>query len=53
VNDVGLHVVDLAFGGKWNVWDRAIHSARILVPINGSEGLRPDYSYSLRLEVGF
>ena len=52
-NDVGLNLVDLAIGAKWNVWDRAILSGGILVPMNGSEGLRPDYSYSLRLEVGF
>lgn len=52
-NDVGLNLVDAALGIKWNVFDRAILTGGILVPINGSEGLRPDYSYSLRLEMGF
>ncbi len=52
-SDVGLHTVDLAVGAKWNFWNRAILTGGLLVPINSAEGLRPDYSYSLRLEMGF
>jgi len=52
-NDVGLNLVDAAFGVKWNVFGRALLTAGILAPINGSEGLRPDFSYTLRFEMGF
>lgn len=52
-NDVGLNLVDATFGVKWNVFGRALLTAGILAPINGSEGLRPDFSYTLRFEMGF
>jgi hypothetical protein len=52
-NDVGLNLVDATFGIKWNVFGRALLTAGILAPINGSEGLRPDFSYTLRFEMGF
>ena len=52
-NDVGLNLVDAALGVKWNIFGRALLTAGILAPINGSEGLRPDFSYTLRFEMGF
>jgi hypothetical protein len=53
LDDAGLHLVDLAVGGKWNIFDKSIVSASFLVPINKSEGLRPDYAWSLRWELAF
>lgn len=52
-SDVGVHLVDVAIGAKWNIFDRSVVSAGLLVPLNGSVGLRPDYSWSLRWEMGF
>ena len=51
--DNGQHVVDVAIGGKWAVFDHSIVTAGILVPLNAQEGLRPDFAWSLRWEIGF
>jgi hypothetical protein len=51
-NDTGLNTVDFAIGGKWAVFPNSIVSAAFLVPINRGQGLRPDYAWTLRWEIG-
>jgi outer membrane putative beta-barrel porin/alpha-amylase len=51
--DTGLNLTDFAVGAKWNVFGRSIVSANFLVPINRSQGLRPDYAWTARWEMLF
>jgi hypothetical protein len=52
-DDAALNLTDLVIGGKWNVFDKHIVSAYFLVPINRSQGLRPDYAWTVRWDLAF
>lgn len=52
-DDAALNLTDLAVGAKWNVFGNHIVSANFLVPINRSQGLRPDYAWTVKWDVGF
>jgi Putative MetA-pathway of phenol degradation len=53
LDDAGLNLTDFVVGAKWNVFGSHIVSASFLVPINRSQGLRPDYAWTTRWEMGF
>jgi hypothetical protein len=48
---VGDDLVDLAVGIKVNPVSTALLVANVRVPLNGDEGLRADYIWSLGVEV--
>lgn len=48
---VGDDLVDLAVGFKVNPFSTALLVANVRVPLNGDEGLRADYIWSLGVEV--
>jgi Putative MetA-pathway of phenol degradation len=50
-DDVGDNLVDLALGIKVNPISTALLVANVRVPLNGDEGLRADYIWSLGVEV--
>ncbi|WP_119461480.1 transporter [Rhodospirillaceae bacterium SYSU D60014] len=52
-DDIGDHLVDLAFGAKWNAYGDLVLSGNILVPLNPDEGLRTDFIWTLGAEMPF
>ena len=50
---IGDHLVDLAFGAKWNPVRDFILNAGVRFPLNRSEGLRPNLIWTLGLEYTF
>jgi hypothetical protein len=52
-DDVGLNIVDIAIGGKWNVFDKNLITAEFVFPINSNVGLRPDYAWAVRWSLAF
>lgn len=52
-DEVGDHIVDLAVGAKWNAVGDLLLTGNIQVPINRNEGLRPDFVWTVGLEMPF
>jgi hypothetical protein len=49
----GINIIDMTFGGKLNLFDRAVLTTNFLVPINKKSGLRPDYIWYVGIETAF
>jgi hypothetical protein len=52
-NGIGDHVVDMAFGLKWNPVGSFIVNGNAQIPLNRDEGLRANVIWSLGLEYTF
>jgi hypothetical protein len=52
-NGIGDHIVDIAFGAKWNPLGTFILNTGVQLPINRSEGLRPNIIWMVGLEYTF
>ena len=52
-NGIGNHIIDLALGAKWNVVREFILNAGVQLPLNKSEGLRPNLIWTVGLEYTF
>jgi hypothetical protein len=50
---IGDHLVDLAVGGKWNLFRTFVLSANVQIPLNRDSGLRADVIWSLGAEYTF
>ena len=50
---IGDHIVDLALGAKWNPFRSFLLNAGVQIPLNKSEGLRPNIAWTLGLEYTF
>ena len=49
----GENLTDFSFGGKFNLFNKAILSTNFLIPVNKDTGLRPDYVWYVGLETVF
>ena len=52
-DNVGDHLIDIAVGGKANVYRSLVLVSNFIVPLNRNEGLRPDFIWALGLEYTF
>lgn len=50
---VGDNLVDVAIGGKYNLWRALVLVTNFIVPLNRNEGLRTDFIWSLGIEYTF
>jgi hypothetical protein len=50
---VGDNLIDAAVGGKLNFWRNMVLVTNFIVPLNRSQGLRPDFVWSVGLEYTF
>jgi hypothetical protein len=50
---LGNHIVDLALGAKWNVFRDFILNTGVQIPLNRSEGLRPNVIWGFGFEYTF
>jgi hypothetical protein len=50
---IGDNLVDLAVGGRWNIFRSFLFNANVLLPLNKNEGLRPDLIWTVGLEYTF
>jgi len=47
------HIVDLALGGRWNVFGAFLLNAAVQLPLNRNEGLRPDVIWTVGVDYTF
>jgi hypothetical protein len=52
-DSIGDHTVDLGLGAKWNVFQTFLLNAGVQLPLNRSEGLRPNVIWTVGLENTF
>lgn len=52
-DDIGDHIVDLAFGVKWNPVGSFLVNGNVQIPLNKDEGLRADVIWTIGVEYTF
>lgn len=52
-NGIGDHIIDLAVGAKWNPVANFVLNSGVQLPLNRSEGLRPNLIWTVGLEYTF